>query len=82
MDKIFLNVYGSGINKSYDIEISADVDVKTAADYIFKTIGEYEELTVEGKDCILCSRKQKRVLDGELTLRQCDIKDGSELILI
>ena len=82
MDKVILNVSVSGINKNYDIEISADINVKKAAEQIFKTISEYEELNAEGKAYILCSKKQKKVLNGELTLKQCDVKDGSELILI
>lgn len=82
MDNIILNVFVAGINKSYDIKISADTLVKTAADYIFKTISEYEELEVGECSCILCSRKQKKVLNCELTLRQSGIKDGNEIILI
>lgn len=82
MDKIILNISVPGINKNYDIKISDDVNVKKATEQIFKTISEYEELNAEGKAYILCSKKQKKVLNGEFTLKQCGIKDGSELILI
>ena len=82
MDEVILNVSVPGINKNYDIKISADANVKKAAEQIFKTISEYEELSVNEKSYILCSKKQKKVLNGELTLKQCDVKDGSELILI
>lgn len=59
MDKVILNVSVPGINKNYDIKISDDVNVKKAAEQIFKTISEYEELDINEKAYILCSKNKK-----------------------
>ncbi len=82
MDKICIDVFIPGINKSYDIMIAPEMNIKTAADYIFKTISEYEMLSIKDGSCVLCSRSNKKILDGSLTLAQCEIKDGAKLILV
>jgi uncharacterized ubiquitin-like protein YukD len=82
MDKLCVEVYVPGVNKSYDIMISPEMRVKAAAEYIFRTISEYEMLSLEDESCILCSRSSKRILDGALSLSECDIKDGTKLILV
>ncbi len=82
MDNICVDVFVTGINKSYDIVLSPQLNVAAAAEYIFKTVSEYEMLEISGANPILCSLNGKRVLRGELTLKDCDIKDGGRLILL
>lgn len=82
MDNICLDVFLPSINKNYDIMVAPDLTVKTAAEYIFKTISEYEMLEDSNNSVILCSKSQKKILNGSLTLHECNIKDGSRLVLI
>lgn len=86
MDKLYIDVFVPGINKSYDIMLMPEMNVRTAAEYIFKTVREYEQLgekiSAEDNTFVLCSRNSKKILDGSLTLAQCEIKDGAKLILI
>lgn len=82
MENICIDVYMPSINKSYDIVISPELNAKTAAEYIFKTISEYETLEESSNSVILCSKNQKRILAGEMTLKEADIKDGAKLIII
>lgn len=82
MNNICIDVYVPGINKSYDIVVADDLTVKNAADYILKTIKEFEVLENSDVSAVLCSKRQKRILDESLTLAESEIKDGSELILV
>ena len=82
MDKLCIDVFIPGVNKSYDIKIAPNMNVKEAAKYIFKTISEYEMLMLDDDYLILCSKNNKEILDGSLTLEQCKIQDGSKMILI
>lgn len=82
MKKINVEVFMPGTNKYYDICVSPELTIKIAAEYIHKTICEYEELEGDNISTLLCSVNQKRILAGELTLKEAEIKDGSRLILI
>ena len=82
MDSICIEVFIPGTNKNYDIKLVPKMYIKDAADYIFKTISEYEMLSLVGESLILCSRNSKKILNGNMTLAQCGIKDGSRLILV
>lgn len=82
MENICLDVYMPSINKRYDIVVSQEITVKAAAEYILKTICEYEELEYKGNSVILCSINKKRILAGELTLKEAEVTDGSKLMLI
>jgi len=82
MDKLYVDVYIPAINKSYDLMLSPDLNVKAAAECIFRTISEFEILSIQSKDCVLCDKGSKRVLDGSLTLEQSKIGDGAKLLLV
>lgn len=82
MDKLCIDVFIPGVNKSYDIMLAPDMNVREAAWYIFKTISEYEMISLDDKSFILCNKNSKIILDGSLTLEQCKIQDGAKLILV
>lgn len=82
MEKIYMEVFVPGINKSYDMIVSPELKIKDAAQYIFKTVAEFEMLDIENGSPVLCDAKLKRIYDGDLLLVQCDIRDGSKLILV
>lgn len=82
MDKIYIDVYIPGINKSYDMVVSPELTTKDAAQYIFRTVSEFEMLNIETDNLMLCDAKTKKVFASNLLLSQCDIKDGSKLVLV
>lgn len=82
MDKICVDVFVPSINKKYDIVLAPELTVYMAAEYIYRTISEYEALGDSPGGKILCSMNQKRILDGDITLNEADLKDGSRLMLI
>ena len=82
MEKIYIEVYIPGINKSYDMVVSPELSTKDAAQFIFRTVSEFEMLNMEPENIMLCDAKTKKVFASNLLLSQCDIKDGSKLILV
>lgn len=82
MDNICVDVYVPGINKSYDIVIAPYLTVVAAAEYIFKTVNEYEALEIKNDEHILCSLREKKVLDGRLTLKESGVLEAERLILL
>lgn len=71
-----------GINKSYDMVVSPELNIKDAAQFIFRTVSEFEMLNMETDNLMLCDEKTKKVYASNLLLSQCDIRDGSKLILV
>lgn len=82
MEKIYIEVFVPGINKSYDMVVSSELNIKDAARFIFRTVSEYEMLNIESKNLMLCDAKTKKVYASNLLLSQCNIRDGSKLILV
>jgi hypothetical protein len=82
MEKINIEVFIPGINKSYDIVISGNALTADAAVYINKVITEYQEVSLKGENLVLCSFDTKTVLDLEATLFDNGVKNGSRLLLV
>ncbi len=82
MEKIYVEVFIPGVNKNYDVVVSPDLNINDAAQFIFHTISEFEMLNIESNDLMLCDAKTKKVYASNLLLSQCNIKDGSKLILV
>lgn len=82
MEQVHVDVFVPGINKHYDVILSLEMSVGFAAEYIFKTICEYDIQGIKNGEPILCDSDSKKVLDENLTLKECDIGDASSLILL
>ncbi len=82
MEKIYIEVFIPGINKNYDVVVSPDLSIKEAAQFIFRTISEFEMLKLDSDNLMLCDPKSKKIYASNLLLSQCNVKDGSKLILV
>ena len=82
MDKIYIEVFVPGIDKSYDMVASEDLTIRELADYMLRTISEFEQLNIESDDCILCNMQSKTVYRGDVSVSECKINDGSRLMLV
>ena len=82
MEKIYIEVTVPGVNKSYDVVISPELKISEAAKYIFNTVSEYEMLEIKEASPVLCDARLKKIYSGDQTLADCNIHDGSKLILV
>ena len=81
---ILVDIEFPAINKKYDFKLDENTFIVELIDQIGNMIvpvteKDYEE---KSKDMLLCEGEQCRILELNLTLKQCGIRNGSHLVLI
>lgn len=83
MEKILVNVYVPNIEKKYDILIPINMPVKKMIELFQKAIREISLGGYEIKETsVLYNKSNNQFINYDYIIRDCGIKNGSELILI
>ena len=81
---ILVDVYVPSVDYVYDFQLDEDAPICVIVEEIGELIGQKEHCKIAGniEKLILCSYKDKRILEKNLTLASCGIKTGDSLILV
>lgn len=81
---IMVDVYVPAMDREYDFGLNPNVKVYEIIEEISEMIAgkEHSEIVGDGKELILCDRRDGRILDGDKTLSESRIQTGSSLLLV
>ena len=72
---ILVDIYIPSLDKNYDFQVDENVSIKSL-------ILEITDMIENETKFMLCSMDQKKILEKYYTLKECDIRNGSKLLLV
>ena len=78
---ILVEIHVPAMNRAYDFQLDENADIGSVIDELAELIARKEQCRL-GERFSLCSRESERVLPEDRTLRACNIRTGSRLILV
>ena len=83
MESVIVEVFLPATQKSYEIKIPLGLNVLTASDMIAKALAEISEGDyLSSKNSCLAWRETGDLLDMKKALKECNVVNGSKLILV
>ena len=81
---ILVDIYVPSVNTTYDFQLMDSVPVQTVIEEIAEMVGQKEQCQIVGDiaDLVLVDNKRQKVLDKEMTLYECGIQTGDQLMLV
>nr|WP_296042325.1 EsaB/YukD family protein [uncultured Blautia sp.] len=81
---ILVDIYIPSLDKNYDFQVDEKVSIKSLILEITDMIENEtkSEKNREPEKFMLCSMDQKKILEKYYTLKECDIRNGSKLLLV
>lgn len=81
---ILVDIYVPSTGNIYDFQLDAEVPVYSVVEEVSEMIGQKEHCQIVGdrKKLMLCAKKDGRILQGDETLKECQIINGDSLILV
>lgn len=81
---ILVDIYIPSLDKNYDFQVDENVSIKSLILEITDMIENEtkSEKNREPEKFMLCSMDQKKILEKYYTLKECDIRNGSKLLLV
>lgn len=72
------------IDKTYDFNLDEDTPIGVLIEEIGEMVSQKEKIMLEGKSeaFYLCSKKDRRILPKNLTLRKCQVRTGDYLLIV
>ena len=81
---ILVDIYIPSLDKNYDFQVDENVSINSLILEITEMIENEtkSEKNREPEKFMLCSMDQKKILEKYRTLKECDIRNGSKLLLV
>lgn len=81
---ILVDIYIPSLDKNYDFQVDENVSIKSLILEITEMIENEtkSEKNHEPEKFMLCSMDQKKILEKYHTLKKCNIRNGSKLLLV
>lgn len=81
---ILVDIYIPSLDKNYDFQVDENVSINSLILEITEMIENEtkSEKNREPEKFMLCSMDQKKILEKYYTLKECDIRNGSKLLLV
>ena len=81
---ILVDIYVPSVNTTYDFQLMDSVPVQTVIEEIAEMVGQKEQCQIVGDiaDLVLVDTRRQKVLDKEMTLYECGIQTGYQLMLV
>ena len=81
---ILVDIYVPSLDKTYDFQVDETIQTEKIIMEIAEMIGNdvKTEKKPEIEKMFLCSMDQERILQKNLSLKSCEIKNGSRLMLV
>ena len=81
---ILVDIYIPSLDKNYDFQVDENVSINSLILEIREMIENEtkSEKNREPEKFMLCSMDQKKILEKYYTLKECDIRNGSKLLLV
>lgn len=83
-EMILVDIYIPSLDKNYDFQVDENVSINSLILEITEMIENEtkSEKNREPEKFMLCSMDQKKILEKYYTLKECDIRNGSKLLLV
>ena len=83
MGYMIIKTYLPATGGSYDIRVPEELNVMEAANLMAKALSEISDgRYLSSRNCCLAWKKTGGLLDMRKTLKECNVENGSEIILI
>lgn len=83
MNKILLEVYLPLLEQSYEIFVPTHNKIQNIIDLTIKAVEEMlDDNTFTTDNRVLCNKKDGRIYDNNMTIRESGLENGSQIILI
>ena len=81
---VLVDIYVPSVNTTYDFQLMDSVAVKTVIEEIAEMVGQKEQCRIVGDvaELVLVDRRRQKVLDKGMTLYECGIQTGEQLMLV
>ena len=81
---ILVDIYVPSTDQEYDFQLDQNATISAVIDELVELISQKERCTLMGPvtRLSLCSREQQKILPNDCTLAECNIRTGSQLILV
>jgi hypothetical protein len=81
---ILVDIYVPSVGNVYDFQLDENEKISTIIEEIGELISQKEHCKLIGdiSKLMLCSKDNKRILSGEMSLYQSGIKTGNSLLLV
>lgn len=81
---ILVDIYVPSTGNTYDFQLDEEVPVCSVIEEISEMIGQKEHCQIAGdrKKLMLCAMRDRKILQRDYTLEQCNIVTGDSLILV
>lgn len=83
MNKILLEVYLPLLEQSYELFVPTHNKIQNIIDLTIKAVGEMlDDNTLTNENKVLCSKKDGRIYDNNMTIKESGLENGSQVVLI
>ncbi len=82
MNKIFVILYVPSIGEKYEMFLPISKKIGTIAKLLTKSVNELSDGTFPIKESLLYDKKDGKIYDLNITVKESNIRNGSEIILI
>lgn len=83
MNKILLEVYLPLLEQSYEIFVPTHNKIQNIIDLTIKAVGEMlDDNTLTNENKVLCSKKDGRIYDNNMNIKESGLENGSQVVLI
>ena len=81
---IVVDIYVPSLDQYYDFMVDENAKIHQLIDEMCEIFSQKTKCpeTMQPDQFILCSSYTQAILPGEMTLAQCQVRDGSTLILV
>lgn len=81
---ILVDIYVPSVDQEYDFHVDETVRIAAIIEEIASVISQKEQCELKGSlaELLLCSIGDRSILPREKTLEDCDISNGSRLMLV
>lgn len=81
---ILVDIYVPAVGNTYDFQLDEGEKAGTLIEEIGELIGQKEHSRILGdiNGFMLCSRKDKKILPGNMTLADSGVQNGDSLLLV
>lgn len=83
MNKILLEVYLPLLEQSYELFVPTHNKIQNIIDLTIKAVGEMlDDNTLTNENKVLCSKKDGRIYDNNMNIKESGLENGSQVVLI
>lgn len=81
---VMVDIYVPSIGREFDFGLDETAKISSIIEEVASLVGQKEQCELQGnpKELLLCSVQDRAILPRERTLEQCDIVNGTRLILV